>query len=107
MTKFRCTGDIIFDDVPVTPGQICNVQLKPFAETCNFLQYLNPLTPEKPYFFAQIRSLGKLICIYVSMCWFVSICVCVCLYLFLKRFINMTLEFIQKCVEKKYRVAQK
>ncbi|XP_005088904.1 uncharacterized protein LOC101862618 [Aplysia californica] len=58
MRKFRCAGDIIFDDVDITPGQICNVKLKPHSETCNFLQYLNPLTPEKPYFFAQIRTLA-------------------------------------------------
>lgn len=56
-SKFRCAGDIIFDDVDISPGQICNVQLKPFSETCNFLQYQKPLTPEKPYFFAQIRTL--------------------------------------------------
>ena len=59
-SKFRCAGDIIFDDVDISPGQICNVQLKPFSETCNFLQYQKPLSPEKPYFFAQIRTLGEL-----------------------------------------------
>ena len=57
---FRCAGDILFDDNEPLPGQISNVQLKKFSETSNFLQYLQPLTPEHPYFFAQIKALGKL-----------------------------------------------
>ena len=56
---FRCAGDILFDDNEPLPGQISNVQLKKFSETSNFLQYLRPLTPKYPYFFAQIRALGK------------------------------------------------
>ncbi|CAL1544708.1 unnamed protein product [Lymnaea stagnalis] len=59
MPRYRCTGDIIFDDVETTPGQVCNVKLKEYSETCNFLQYQKPLTHEKPYFFAQIRTLNK------------------------------------------------
>ena len=62
--KFRCAGDIIFDDIDITPGQTCNVKLKQHSDTCNFLQYQNPLTPEKPYFAAQIKALGK--CISIS-----------------------------------------
>nr|KAG5685495.1 hypothetical protein BaRGS_009408 [Batillaria attramentaria] len=58
MSLFRCAGDIIFDNVEPLPGQICNVRLKQFSETCNFLQHLSPLTPEHPYFFAQIRALA-------------------------------------------------
>ncbi|KAK0052845.1 hypothetical protein Bpfe_017699 [Biomphalaria pfeifferi] len=58
MSQFRCTADIVFDEVDLKPGQICNVRLKQYSETCNFLQYLKPLTPEKPYFYAQIKSLN-------------------------------------------------
>ncbi|XP_045196072.2 uncharacterized protein LOC123551303 [Mercenaria mercenaria] len=56
---FRCAGDILFDDHQPLPGQISNVQLKKFSETSNFLQLKQPLTPEHPYFFAQIRSLAQ------------------------------------------------
>lgn len=56
---FRCAGDILFDDNEPLPGQISNVQLKKFSETSNFLQYLQPLTPEHPYFFAQIKALAQ------------------------------------------------
>ncbi|XP_076467081.1 uncharacterized protein LOC143298198 [Babylonia areolata] len=58
MSLFRCAGDIIFDNVEPMPGQVCNVRLKQFSETCNFLQHLSPLTPEHPYFFAQICALA-------------------------------------------------
>ncbi|XP_070191470.1 uncharacterized protein [Littorina saxatilis] len=58
MSLFRCAGDVIFDNIEPLPGQICNVRLKQFSETCNFLQHLSPLTPEHPYFFAQIRALA-------------------------------------------------
>uniref|UniRef100_A0A2C9KE11 SPRY domain-containing protein n=1 Tax=Biomphalaria glabrata TaxID=6526 RepID=A0A2C9KE11_BIOGL len=58
MSQFRCTADIVFDELDLKPGQICNVHLKQYSETCNFLQYLKPLTPEKPYFYAQIKSLN-------------------------------------------------
>lgn len=56
---FRCAGDILFDDHQPLPGQISNVQLKKYSETSNFLQLKQPLTPEHPYFFAQIRSLAQ------------------------------------------------
>lgn len=58
MSLFRCAGDVIFDIMEPLLGQICNVRLKQFSETCNFLQHLSPLTPEHPYFFAQIHALG-------------------------------------------------
>lgn len=56
---FRCAGDIIFDDHPPLPGQISDVQLKQYSETSNFLQCTQPLTPDCPYFFGQIRALGE------------------------------------------------
>jgi len=56
---FRCAGDILFDDHQPLPGQVSNVQLKKFSETSNFLQLQQPLTPKHPFFFAQIRALGK------------------------------------------------
>ncbi|KAH3739061.1 uncharacterized protein LOC127851769 [Dreissena polymorpha] len=56
---FRSAGDIIFDDYQPMPGQVSNVQLKKFSETSNFLQFLKPLTPQHPYFFAQIRALAQ------------------------------------------------
>lgn len=56
---FRCAGDIQFTDAVPTPGQVIEVHLKPFSETCNYLQHQRPLTPTHPCFFAQIRSLGK------------------------------------------------
>ena len=59
MRQFRCAGDIIVEDVTISPGQSCDVQLKQHSEICNFLQYLKPLTPQKPYFAAQIKALGK------------------------------------------------
>ncbi|KAL4232460.1 hypothetical protein ACF0H5_007153 [Mactra antiquata] len=57
--EFRCSGDILFDDHQPLPGQISNVQLKKFSETSNFLQLMRPLTPDHPYFFAQIRTLAQ------------------------------------------------
>jgi len=59
-SQFRCAGDIIVDDYQPLPGRFNNVQLKKLAETRNFLQLKEPLTPEHPYFFAQIRSIGIL-----------------------------------------------
>ena len=56
---YRCAGDIIYNDQEPVPGHISDVQLKMYSETTNFLQYLKPLTPQHPYFFGQIRSLGK------------------------------------------------
>ena len=55
---FRCAGDVVFDKSPSTPGQVCKVQLRDHSETSSFLQYLSPLTPEKPYFFIQVLNLG-------------------------------------------------
>lgn len=55
--QFRSAGDILFTDHPPMPGLISDVQLKQFSETSNFLQCLVPLTPDKPFFFAQIRAL--------------------------------------------------
>ncbi|XP_062616121.1 uncharacterized protein LOC134277830 [Saccostrea cucullata] len=57
--QFRCAGDILFTDHPPIPGQISDVQLKQFSETSNFLQCLEPLTTDKPFFFAQIRALSN------------------------------------------------
>lgn len=54
---FRCAGDIVYDENTPFPGQISDVQLKQYSETSNFLQCLDPLTPEFPYFFGQIRAL--------------------------------------------------
>lgn len=56
--QFRSAGDILFTDHPPMPGLISDVQLKQFSETSNFLQCLVPLTPDKPFFFAQIRALS-------------------------------------------------
>ncbi|XP_078310024.1 uncharacterized protein LOC144618182 [Crassostrea virginica] len=56
--QFRSAGDILFTDHPPMPGLISDVQLKRFSETSNFLQCLEPLTPDKPFFFAQIRGLA-------------------------------------------------
>ena len=57
---YRCASDIQFDDSPVQVAKVVQVKLKPFSETCNFLQYQKPLTPEHPCFFARIISFGKL-----------------------------------------------
>jgi hypothetical protein len=57
---FRFAGDIEFSEESPQSGQVSAVRLKQYSETCNFLQYLRPLTKEHPYFFAQINSLGKL-----------------------------------------------
>lgn len=54
---FRCTGDIQFDYSKPRLGHVFDVHLKQFSETRNFLQYLRPLTPKNPYFFAQVRSI--------------------------------------------------
>ena len=56
---FRCTGDVQFDDTAPVVGQVADVRLKPFSETCNYIQYQKPLTEKRPCFFAQIRSLCK------------------------------------------------
>lgn len=69
MSLFRCAGDVIFDNSAPLLGQICNVRLKQFSETCNFLQHLSPLTPEHPYFFAQIHTLGGSWCQWLSHCF--------------------------------------
>ena len=69
MSLFRCAGDVIFDNSAPLLGQICNVRLKQFSETCNFLQHLSPLTPEHPYFFAQIHTLGGSRCHWLSHCF--------------------------------------
>ncbi|XP_050390636.2 uncharacterized protein LOC126809857 isoform X1 [Patella vulgata] len=58
MTLYRCAGDIVFDDSVPHSGQISSVILKNLSETCNFLQYLKPLSYDHPYFCAQIRSLA-------------------------------------------------
>ncbi len=56
---FRCAGDIQFDAAPPVAGKVTHVKLKPFSRTCNYLQYLQPLTPQHPLFVAQIKSLGE------------------------------------------------
>ncbi|XP_071113924.1 uncharacterized protein [Haliotis cracherodii] len=56
---FRCAGDVVFDHTAPRPGSISSVQLKQYSETCNFLQYLKPLTPQQPCFFAQIRGIAQ------------------------------------------------
>ena len=60
---FRCAADIQFDDDPPVRGKVTEVRLKPFSETCNYLQYQRPLTAESPCFFAQIKSLSMYISI--------------------------------------------
>ncbi|XP_074655144.1 uncharacterized protein LOC141908822 [Tubulanus polymorphus] len=55
---FRFAGDIEFSEEIPIPGQIAEVKLKQYSETCNFLQHKRPLTPEHPYFFAQVNSLA-------------------------------------------------
>ncbi|ESO94723.1 hypothetical protein LOTGIDRAFT_160956 [Lottia gigantea] len=59
MKLYRCAGDIVFDDTQPYPGQTSSVILKNLSETCNFLQYLKPLSPRHPHFCAQIRSLAS------------------------------------------------
>lgn len=58
MSLFRCAGDIIFDNREPRRDVLCDVKLKSFSETSNILQYLKPLTPKQPYFFAKIHTLG-------------------------------------------------
>ncbi|XP_041350661.1 uncharacterized protein LOC121369676 [Gigantopelta aegis] len=56
---YRCAGDVVFDKTSPAPGQICSVQLREYSETCNFLQYLSPLSPDRPYFFVQVSNLAE------------------------------------------------
>ncbi|XP_041355029.1 uncharacterized protein LOC121372654 [Gigantopelta aegis] len=56
---YRFAGDVVFDKSSPAPGQICSVQLREYSETCNFLQYLSPLSPDKPYFFVQVSNLAE------------------------------------------------
>ncbi|XP_013380369.1 uncharacterized protein LOC106151578 [Lingula anatina] len=58
-SMFRFGGDLEFDLTwEPFPGTVMDVRLKPYSRRVSFLQFLRPLTPEKPYFLAQIRSLG-------------------------------------------------
>ena len=56
---FRCGSDVQFEPQQPTLGHVHDVHLKTFSETCNILQYLKPLTPQKPYFQLQVQSMGK------------------------------------------------
>ncbi|CAG5134153.1 unnamed protein product [Candidula unifasciata] len=58
MSTIRCTDDVMCHEVDTAAGQICQVYTKFSSRKCHFVQYLNPLSPEQPYFSAQIKSLA-------------------------------------------------